>query len=553
MLHEGFKPYDQSVAETYEKRRRWLGVTFGDLLDRAADMFPLREALVTERVRLTYQQFRQSVDRVALAFVEVGIQSGDKVLIQLPNWEEFLFSFLALHKIGAVAVLGLPRHAEREVEYLCDLTKAVAWIVPCQYKKIEYTPLIKSIQSKSPHLKWTIVVGDHVPERCISFHEISNRVRMEHYPNGYLAQFRPDPCDLANILLTGGTTGLPKGVPRTHNDHICNGYYWMKAWERTSYDNCLIATPVGHNLAHVCAIYPMLIAGGRLTVITSTAPKEIMEAIESEKVTCMTLVPSQLAMLLNDPNLPKHDLSSLQSIQSGGAHVAPELVRGVYEKIGCRHFSNDFGMAEGPCSCTRREDSEEIVSTTVGLPLCPYDRFKIIDDDEKEVPLGTEGELVAKGPGIFTGYYRADEENRKVFTPDGFFRTGDLGKIINQQGYLTITGRKKDIIIRGAENISATEVEELIMTHPSVADTAVVGMPDTVLGERVCAFVKLAEGRTLSFEEMISHLRKKGASVLLLPERLELVENLPLTKVGKIDKRALRENIASRMKEEKEA
>ena len=545
-------PYPEELVRKYRENHWWLDLTFGDLLDRAADMFPFREALVTERVRLTYHQFRQSVNRVALAFVELGIQRGDKVLIQLPNWEEFFFSFLALHRIGAVAVLCLPRHAEREVEYLCDLTEAVAWIVPSQYKKIEYGPLVKSIQSKTPHLKWTIVVGDSVPEGCVSFHEIAGQVRMERYPDDYLARLKPDPLDLANILLTGGTTGLPKGVPRTHNDHICNGYYWMKAWERTSYDNCLIATPVGHNLAHVCAIYPMLIAGGKLTVITSTGPKEIMETIASEKVTCVTLVPSQLTMLLNDPGLHKYDLSSLRSIQSGGAHVAPELVRGVYEKIGCRHFSNDFGMAEGPCSCTRREDSEEIVCTTVGLPLCPYDRFKIIDDDEKEVPVGTEGELVAKGPGIFTGYYRAEEENRKVFTRDGFFRTGDLGKIMNPQGYLRITGRKKDIIIRGAENISATEVEELILTHPSVADTAVVGMPDPVLGERVCAFVKLAHGKEFSFEKMISHLKEKGASVLLLPERLELVENLPLTKVGKVDKKALRENIAARMKGEDE-
>lgn len=542
--------YSAELVRTYYEKHWWLGLTFGDLLDRAADMFPFREALVTERVRLTYRQFRHAVDRVALAFLELGIKRGDKVLIQLPNWEEFLFSFLALHKIGAVAVLGLPRHAEREVEYLCDLTEAVAWIVPSQYKKIDYGPLVRSIQAKSPHLKWTIVVGDRVPEGCIPFHEISARVRVEQYPEDYLARFRPDPLDLANILLTGGTTGLPKGVPRTHNDHICNGYYWMKAWERTSYDNCLIATPVGHNLAHVCAIYPMLTAGGKLTLTTGTGPKEIMETIAAEKITCMTLVPSQLAVLLKDPELHRYDLSSLQSIQSGGAHVAAELVRGVYEKIGCRHFSNDFGMAEGPCSCTRREDPEEIVCSTVGLPLCPYDRFKIIDDDENEAPLGTEGELVAKGPGIFTGYYRAEEENRKVFTADGFFRTGDLGKIINPQGYIRITGRKKDIIIRGAENISATEVEELILTHPSVADAAVVGMPDPILGERVCAFVKLARGGSLSFQEMVSHLKEKGASVLLLPERLEVLEDLPLTKVGKVDKKMLREHIAAKMKGE---
>ena len=544
--------FSEETVKKYYAKHGWLGLTFGDILDQAADMYPSKEALVTERVRLTYHQFRKKVNQVAIALLELGIRKGDNVLIQLPNWEEYFFTFFGLQKIGATAVHALPRHAEKEIDYLCHLTEAVAWIVPSRYKKIEYFSLIKSIQGSCHTLKWTVAVGENTPEGCLSFEEMVSRVMIERYPEDYLEPHRPDPLDLANILLTGGTTGLPKGVPRTHNDHICNGYYWMKAWERTCYDNCLIATPLGHNLAHVCAIYPMIIAGGKLTVITSTAPKEILGTIEAEKITCLTMVPAQLANVLNDPNLSRYNLSSLQSIQSGGAHVAPELVKGVYEKIGCRHFSNDFGMAEGPCSCTRRGDPEEIVLTTVGIPLCPYDKFKIIDENEQEVPLGVEGELVAKGPGVFTGYYKAEDENRKVFTHDGFFRTGDLGKIINLEGYLRITGRKKDIIIRGAENISATEMEEMILTHPNVEDTAVVGMPDPILGERACAYVKLVQGKTLGFEDLISHLKKHGASVLLLPERLEIAKDLPLTNVGKIDKKALRNDIAEKIKREGE-
>lgn len=541
--------YSEDLIEMYYAKRWWLGLTFGDILDQTADMYPRREALVTEDVRLTYRQLVEKVNQTAISFLELGIKGGDKVLIQLPNWKEFFFVFHALHKIGAVAVLGLPRYAEREVEHLCNLTEAVAWVVPTKYRKIEYLPLIRSIQNKCPHLKWTIVIGDGIPEGTLPFYEVVSRVDPEKYPSNYLERYRPDPLDLANILLTGGTTGLPKGVPRTHNDHICNGYFWMKAWERTSYDNCLIATPVGHNLAHVCAIYPMILAGGTLTAITSTAPKEILETIEAEGITCLTLVPSQLAKILNDPNLEKYDLSSVQSVQSGGAHVASELVRGVYERIGCK-FSNDFGMAEGPCSCTRREDPEEIVCTTVGIPLCPYDRFKIIDENEEEVAIGAEGELVAKGPGVFTGYYLAEEENRKAFTHDGFFRTGDLGIIINEEGYLRITGRKKDIIIRGGENISATEVEELILSHPSVQDVAVVGMPDPILQERACAYVKLVSGREVTFEKLISYLKGRGASVLLLPERMEIILELPLTKVGKVDKKTLRKDIALKLRQE---
>ena len=166
------------------------------------------------------------------------------------------------------------------------------------------------------------------------------------------------------------------------------------------------------------------------------------------------------------------------------------------------------------------------------------------------MPTGVEGELVAKGPGVFTGYYKAEEENRKVFTRDGFFRTGDLGMIINKEGYLRLTGRKKDIIIRGGENISATEVEELILTHPGIQDTAVVGMPNPILGERACAFVKLAPGKNLTFDELIAHLKEKGASVLLLPERMEIRPELPLTNIGKVDKKRLREDIAEKLTRE---
>jgi 2,3-dihydroxybenzoate-AMP ligase len=450
-------PYSLQSIQTHYRNRWWLGLTFGDILDQAADVYPRREVLVAEDVRLTYQQLVEEVNRVAIAFLELGIKKGEKILIQMPNWKEFFFGFFALHKLGVVAVLGLPRHTEREVDYLCDLTEAVAWVVPSRYRKIEYLSLIKSVQATHSSLKWTIVVGDEVPEGSLSIRETVSKINIERYPSDYLDRHRPDPLDLANILLTGGTTGLPKGVPRAHNDHLRNDHFWMKAWERTSYDNCLIATPVGHNLAHTCAIYPMILAGGKLTVITSTAPQEILETIETEKINYLTLVPAQLAKILSDPDLAKYDLSSLQSIQSGGAHMPSELVRGVYERIGCG-FSNDFGMAEGPCSCTRREDPEEIVCTNVGISLCPYDHFKIIDETEKEVPTGVEGELVAKGPGVFTGYYKAEEEDRKVFTHDGFFRTGDLGMIINKEGYLRLTGRKKDIIIRGGENIGATEV-----------------------------------------------------------------------------------------------
>jgi non-ribosomal peptide synthetase component E (peptide arylation enzyme) len=192
---------------------------------------------------------------------------------------------------------------------------------------------------------------------------------------------------------------------------------------------------------------------------------------------------------------------------------------------------------------------EEIVLHTVGWPICPYDEFKVIDGSGNALPPEKEGELVVRGPGIFQGYYKSEAENHEAFTPDGFYRTGDIAKF-DPEGRLIITGRRKDIIIRGGENISAKEVEELIRTHPLVEQVAAVGMPDPILGERVCAFMKTKGGVNVSFEEIISYLRERKTSVLYLPERIEIIEEMPLTNVGKVDKKRLREEIKEKLKNE---
>jgi 2,3-dihydroxybenzoate-AMP ligase/mycobactin salicyl-AMP ligase len=293
---------------------------------------------------------------------------------------------------------------------------------------------------------------------------------------------------------------------------------------------------------------PAFLTGGKVVMISSTRPKEILEAIEKEKVTTMILAVAQVQQIIDYPELDQYNVSSLQVIATGGSHMPPEAIKKVYDKLKCKFF-NVFGMSEGPCTQTRLQDPDEVVFNTVGWPICPYDEFKVIDADGNSLPRGKEGELVARGPCIFRGYYKAEAENREAFTPDGFFRTGDIAKF-DPEGRLIITGRKKDIIIRGGENISAKEVEELISSHPGVLQVAAVGMPDPILGERVCAFIKPKKDRTISFEEIVSFLKEKRISVLYLPERIEIVDEIPLTNVGKIDKKRLREEIKEKLKKE---
>jgi non-ribosomal peptide synthetase component E (peptide arylation enzyme) len=350
------------------------------------------------------------------------------------------------------------------------------------------------------------------------------------------------------LMPTGGTTGLPKLVPRTHNDFYCNFEYRAKAWERSSHDITLIATPITHNMAIEVSMNPSFLTGGKVVMIPSTRSKEILETIERERVTTLILVVAQLQQIVDDPDLHQYNLSSLQVIAGAGSHVPAELIKKIYSRLGCK-FYNVYGSSEGPCTQTRYEDPEDMVCHTVGWPICPYDEFKVIDSNGNELPQGKEGELVARGPCIFRGYYKAEAENFEAFTPDGFYRTGDIAKF-NREGRLIITGRKKDIIIRGGENISAKEVEELISGHPKVEQVAAVGMPDPVLGERVCAFIKPRKGMAISFEEIISYLKEKKTTVLYLPERIEIIEEIPLTNVGKVDKKRLREAIKGRLKKE---
>lgn len=538
----------------YYEKKWWLGIPIGEMLDRTSALYPEKEALVAEGVRLTYGQLKEWTDRAALAFLELGVKKRDRVLLQIPNWAEFVYAYYGLEKIGAVPVFCIPRFSQREMEHFCALTEARAWIVPLRYEKIDYIPLIRFFQSHPFSLRQILVVEphetekSHIPDGTLSFWELLKRTDPEKYPPDYLSSFRPDPEEICHLMPTGGSTGLPKIVPRTHNDFYCNFEYRAKAWQRSPQDITLIATPLAHNMAIEVSMNPTFLTGGKVVLLPSTRPKEILETIEKERITHTILVVAQLQQIVDFPELHRYDLSSLRVIAGAGSHVPAELIKKIDERLRCKFF-NVFGMSEGPCAQTRYEDPEEVILHTVGRPICPYDEFKVIDAHGQTLSPGEEGELVARGPCIFRGYYKAEEENREAFTADGFFRTGDIARF-DERGNLIITGRRKEIIVRGGEKISAREVEELISGHPKVAQVAAVGMPDRILGEKVCAFVQPKGGASLSFDEIVSYLKEKKISVLYLPERVEVVEEMPLTPVGKVDKKRLREVIEGKLRKE---
>lgn len=345
---------------------------------------------------------------------------------------------------------------------------------------------------------------------------------------------------------TGGTTGAPKVVPRTHESLITCVHYCSMSWEQNSQDINLIAGPIGHDLSFTKGFLGSVITHGKVVFLDSTDDEDICETIEEEKVTSIIWVPTLAQRMIQYEDLARFDLSSLKKMHSAGGASHPDLVRDVTGKLGMK-FYNGYGGTEGMTTITRTTDGHDTICSTVGRPTCPYDTYKVIDQEGNDLPAGRQGELVLKGPGVFTGYYRNPEENKNAFTEDGFFRTGDVARI-DERGYITITGRIKEMINRGGESISATEIERLINSHPDVAAVAVVPMPDPVMGERVCAYIEPKAGSVPTFEGIISYLKGLKASVLQLPERIEFIDAMPYTGVQKMDKQKLREDIGAKLR-----
>jgi 2,3-dihydroxybenzoate-AMP ligase/mycobactin salicyl-AMP ligase len=542
---QGFEPYKPEDVEKYVKYRWWLGLTWGDMFDKATDLYPRKEALVDDTARFTYRELREKVDRLAVGFMGLGIKERDFVLLQVPNWHEFIFAFFALQKIGAIVVLLVARHGLSEVSYLSGLTNPVAWVGPDHYKKTDYLPMLQQVMEEHKGLKHIISVRSPENRAFTPLEKLIEESELTGPNLEALAARRPDPMEVSIILPTGGTTGAPKAVPRTHNDYIANVEYHTRAWEVTCNDVMLTAAPVSHAQAIHNCVGGAFFHCAKYVITDSTDAADICRVIEREKVTAFPTVPALIQRIVSLENLKDYDLSSLTRLYAGGAPSTPELVKSVYEKIGCK-FVNALGSSEGPAAMSRLDADIETICYTVGEKDCPYSQVRIVDQYLQDLPPNKEGELITKGPTIFSGYFRSSEENRNVFTEDGFFRTGDLAKI-DEKGIMTITGRIKETILRGGETLSAIGIERLVSSHPAIAEVAVIGMPDRELGERICAYVKLKEGTRLSFEELVTYLKGIGASVLQLPERMEIIDAMPLTKVGKTDKKVLKEDIAKKL------
>jgi 2,3-dihydroxybenzoate-AMP ligase/mycobactin salicyl-AMP ligase len=507
MQLQGCVPYKEKDAEKYNHLRWWAYRTFGDLLDRASDIYPDKEALVDHDRRFTYAQVRERVDRLAVSLMDLNINPLDRAMIQLPNWHEFVFSYFALQKIGAIPILVIPRYREYEINHIARLTEAKVWVLPRKERTVDYLPVVQGVLKENAQIKLVIFVRGEAGNEDLSLEDLLREGRVETDGLKALAQRRPNPMEVGHMGPTGGTTGLPKVVPRTHNDYLCRVEYAARAWELTSDDILLIVAPVTHDLSF---------SQGLCSIIYTFASR-----------------------VSRYERLKDFNLGSLKKMYIGGGISSPDLVREISERLDC-HVLNGYGGTEGMSTLPRMHYTLDRKCLTVGRPTCPYDTYRILDPEGRECPPNKPGELTYKSP----------EENRQVFDKEGYFRTGDQA-MVDDAGDIVLTGRIKDIIVRGGENISPVEIENLLMTHPEVEAVAVVGMPDPVMGERACAYIQLRQGVELGLEQMNAFLKGKGASVLQCPERVELVDSMPVTGAKRlIDKKVLRKDIMEKRKGE---
>lgn len=542
--------YNELEVKKYTQLGWWTETLLSDYWDQNAEKYPDREALVdTLGNRLTFAQVKEQVERIALGFIDLGLEKDDRIGIQLPNRVEGFLSRLACEKAGIISIALMQVYRHVELTEILGRIEAKAIIIPWKYRKFDYYEMVKEIAPKLPNLKHIIVVGDAVPEDAVSLSEIIRNPLEKKYPKDVLKNRRMDAFDVCFLNSTTGTTGLPKIVEWTVAARLWSAKTHVRNWQLNENDVLCAIAPwpgaPGGTPTYFCA--PQV--GAKVVLLYEYTPKAALEIIEKERVTVPCLVPAQLGAMMQEP-VESYDLSSLRFIRCSGGYLSPPLAEEVTRRMKCPILITYGSQDTGSISGTSMEDPVEKQLYTVGKPLVGNE-IKIVDDSGAEVPYGEIGQLYFRGPQSSGGYYRDPEKTfSEAVDSEGWATPGDLVKF-DENGYLVITGRKKDIIIRGGQNIYPGEIENFLIAHPKIADAAVVAMPDQIMGEKACAFVIPAAGsEAITFEEMVEYLKSKKLAMYKLPERLEIVDSFPLAGGSKINKVELRKIIVDKLKAE---
>lgn len=541
--------FTSEIVEEYISKGYWNHEeSVSDIWLRNARNIPDREAIVDSRHRLTWEQVGKWIERLAYSFLDLGLKKGDVIVTQLPNSAELAVIRNACELAGLLCLPALTTLRHSELEHIFSVTRPSGMVIPWKFRDFDYFQMVKELLPSVTSLNHIIVVGDNAPPGILSFKDMVEKPLEAVYPRERLEKAKCRGLEVSLLLHTTGTTGLPKIVEFPVCTMVYSAKVHIPTFNLTSGDILGVFGPAPAG-ANSLAYLGIPNVGGKVIMVERFEAGEALRLIEKERITIACVVPALLAMMVKHPDFPKYDLSSLRCIDSFGAFLDYALAVEAEGKFGCPVAQTYGSNDSGPLCIAAPDDPQEIRLRTVGKPRGGGE-VKLIDDNGKEVGQGEIGEVMDRGPILASGFYRDEAATWQVWTRDGWFKTGDLGRF-DARGNLMIAGRKKDMIIRGGQNIYPVEVEGLIATHPGVSAVAIVGMPDPVMGEKACAYVVPKPGQIVRLEEIISYLKTKNIASYKLPERLEIIDALPIVGEQKVDKKALQQDILKKIKDKR--
>lgn len=548
---EGITRWPAELEDYYLKTGVWEGRTIQSFITDTAERLPNKEAYfdATNNVRFTYRELIEHADHAAAKFREVGLRQDDRVILAMPNGWQFVLVLLGCLRAGIIPVMALPSHRRYELSAIGEKAEARAIFCADESRGFDYQGLADELREAVPTLEWVFIAGEtHAPNFDLDALLLGRTATREQ-----LAEL--DGIDIAGtdpalFLLSGGTTGIPKMITRTHNDYVYNMKKCAEVAELEEDSVYLATMPVSHNFPLACpGVLGAFYVGAKAVTLKSPNPEKTFPVINAEKVTITAVVPAvaQRWIEYKEENATGL-LGSLRALQVGGSRMPDSVAVKVEPVLGCT-LQQVFGMAEGLINMTRLDDDANVICTTQGRPVSEFDEIRIVDENFNDVTEGQRGEIITRGPYTPQGYYASPEANERSFREGGWYCPGDVVEL-GVGGNLIVHGRNKDIINRGGEKISAEEIESLVYQIPGVSLAAVVAMPDEVYGERICLYAVVSREQGLTLEEIRGHLLDIGIAQFKVPEKLVLVDELPMTKIDKIDKKALRTDIAERLAKE---
>lgn len=540
---------DPGRRAEYYQAGWWRRRTAIDDFRQVCDRDPEKTAIVTYRAdaehphRLSYGELRGHVARAASAFEQLGVEPGDVVSTQLPNWWQFAVVALAAQQVGAAFNPITPIHRRREVAGITGVLRSKVCVVPGHYRGFDYPAMLAQVAAEVPAIQHRIIVGGKPRAGELSLETDLLAKPWEGHSGGSVAERLIDPDQVADVMFTSGTTGEPKGVGHTHNTQFARARAVYEMLQLGADDTVFMPSTVGHSTGFIYGCITPLMLGMTAVYQDVWDPARALQIIERERPTWTFGSTSFIVDLVRANRVRAADTSSFRFLVAGGAKIPPAVAAEVRDELGSRLIAV-WGMTENGATTITYPDEPILASADSDGKACPWMELRVVDGATgAPLPSGSSGQLRVRGASQMIGYVRRPALTGASIDADGWFDTGDVA-VLSGDGHIRITGRTKDLIIRGGENIPVAEIEAILYAHPAIAEVAIVSYPDARLGERACAVVVPVVDATLSLGDLAAHLEAAGVSRTYWPERLELREAMPRTLSGKIQKFLLRESLA---------